>query len=46
MAILFRILYVSILIVVVSLIIFWNISRMKGSVTANVEKYPLESMEC
>lgn len=48
MVIFFRILYVLILFVVVFLVVFWNISRMKGSITVTVngETYPLESMEC
>lgn len=42
------VLYVLILIVVGAIIIFGNVSRMKGYivVTVNGERYPLESVEC
>lgn len=46
--ILFRIIYISILIAIVLTIIISKINRMKGSieVTIDGENYPLESVEC
>lgn len=48
MVILFRIIYISILIAVVLAIVFSKINRMKGSVEVTIdgENYPLESVEC
>lgn len=48
MLILFRILYVTVFLGVIFLIIFFNISRLSGtvSVTVNGERYPVERVEC
>lgn len=48
MVILFRILGIVILFVIIFLIVFWNINRMKGNIfiTISAEEYLLERLEC
>lgn len=48
MAVVFRISYIVILLLIIFLIVFWNINRLKGniSVTINGEEYLLEDLEC
>ena len=48
MVVLFRISYIVILLVIIFLIVFWNINRLKGNIfiTINAEEYLLERLEC